>query len=292
MKQFLWFNKNIVVDCKPIFIEAMYKKSIKYINDLLSEEGQFLQLNTLNDTFGTNLTVMQYNSIKSAIPKEWKRLLKSVNNRLQIEDDENKNIRITINKIPKGVFDISNKDIYWELIGRVVQKPTAITKWEEKYDLFEFDWKNIFSIPFCVARDSTLQSFQYQILNRFFPCNEILNKWYSTHTSKCITCNMIDTIEHYFFKCDSVQLFWKQFMQWFSQATDTKFSLSALDVIFGVVNVNNLDIIDILNFCTLLAKYFIHNLKVAEKNVEFYPYQIERKNIYLEMHAGKYYGKF
>ena len=120
MKQFLWFNKNIVVDCKPIFIEAMYKKSIKYINDLLSEEGQFLQLNTLNDTFGTNLTVMQYNSIKSAIPKEWKRLLRSVNNRLKIEDNENKNISILQStRFPNVCLTFLTKTFTGNLLGEL-----------------------------------------------------------------------------------------------------------------------------------------------------------------------------
>ena len=67
-------------------------------------------------------------------------------------------------------------------------------------------------------------------------------------------------------------------VQWLSHCTETKFNLSAFDIIFGVVNANDLDIIYVLNFCILFAKYFIYKQKSAEKEIDFYIFQIELKN--------------
>ena len=58
----------------------------------------------------------------------------------------------------------------------------------------------------------------------------------------------------------------------------TNLNVSKLDIVFGIVNENNLDIFNIINFCTLLAKYYIHEKKKSSKNLDFYSYQIELKN--------------
>ena len=71
--------------------------SILCINDLLQDNGQFLHVNSLNNRFGTNISIMQYNSIMSSIPKEWKSLLKTGTRLKHINDD----IVVKINKIPK-----------------------------------------------------------------------------------------------------------------------------------------------------------------------------------------------
>ena len=67
-------------------------------------------------------------------------------------------------------------------------------------------------------------------------------------------------------------------MNWWSHATEINFNLSTLDIIFGVINGNELQIIDVLNYCMLSAKYFISVQKRNEKDVDFYLYQIELKN--------------
>ena len=43
-KEMLWFNENILVQKKPIFYQKWYKKGIKFINDIVDENGEFLTL--------------------------------------------------------------------------------------------------------------------------------------------------------------------------------------------------------------------------------------------------------
>ena len=42
------------------------------IIDILNDTGEFLKRTVLNEKLGSNMSQMTYNSVISAIPKEWK----------------------------------------------------------------------------------------------------------------------------------------------------------------------------------------------------------------------------
>ena len=52
----------------------------------------------------------------------------------------------------------------------------------------------------------------------------------------------------------------------FCLATDGNWYKTVKDVIFGISNENNDKMLDIFNFCILLAKDFIYNCKINKKN--------------------------
>ncbi len=54
--------------------------------------------------------------------------------------------------------------------------------------------------------------------------------------------------------------------------------MSVLDIVFGVLNPEELHIINALNYCILFAKSFIHKQKKSEGEIIFYLYQVELKN--------------
>ena len=43
---------------------------------MLDKDGNFIELAHLNEAYGCNISVMQYNSIKTAIPRHWRKELK------------------------------------------------------------------------------------------------------------------------------------------------------------------------------------------------------------------------
>lgn len=181
-------------------------------------------------------------------------------------------------KILKKISDLKCCDIYWEFISRVSKPPSAVSKWEEKYDLINFNWQDIFSIPFKTARELSIHSLQFQIVNRFFPCNEILHTWYPKQSNKCSYCDCFESIEHYFFECPNLKTFWNQFLGWFSHTLKIEVKIGSLDVIFGIVNNNDLVAIQVLNFCILFAKFFIYKRKSSSADIDFYTYQVELKH--------------
>jgi len=234
---------------------------LKYINDILDDNGNILSLHNLNNKFNTNWSVMSYNSVCSAIPRPWKRTFK---NTTSIEVDVS--IHVTINKKKQKIEVVSSKDVYWELIRKLVTKPKACLKWESLYDLAIFDWDYIFTLPYETSRETSLQSLQYQIIHRFYPCNSILHKWYENHEHTCMHCNGDDTLEHYFYSCNQTKMFWNAFQHWWYNATSVTLNLNMYEIIFGVLNLNNDVLLDSLNYCILYGKMHIARQKRDEKN--------------------------
>ena len=131
---------------------------------------------------------------------------------------------------------------------------------------------------FANIRDVRIQSFHYQILHRFFPCNYILNKWYSDIKKECTYCSESDTLEHYFFNCSKLKCFWSSFFKWWFSITETQFGLHALDIVLGIQNQNNDTLINLLNYCILQAKVYIYDCKYNDKECFFYEFQTLLKN--------------
>jgi hypothetical protein len=212
--------------------------------------------------------------MKDAIPKNWRKILKGsaavcICNELKVK----------LHHCEKNVSLITNKEVYWKFIFSITEKATAISNWEQIYPEVEFDWPHIFSIPYIAVRETNLRSLQYQILHRFFPCNYTLNKWYPEHDNVCNYCTELDTVEHYFYECTAVQYFWSSFYKWWYNVASINLNLNFLDIIFGVQNPFEYNIIDALNFCILFAKRFLYQQKKNDKKkCSFYAYQIDLKN--------------
>ena len=271
--QIIWYNKDITVDYKTVFIDSLYKKNLRYINDIVDVRGHFLNLDTLNVRYNCNINVMLYNSIKDAIPRQWRLLLKD-SSPVNICMD----LKVKVGNSQKKIQDISSKECYWTFINSRIEPPTAVKKWEEIYPDIDFNWEFIFCTPFITSKETSIRSLQYKIINRFFPCNYTLNKWYPNQSSACDFCGETDTIEHYFYSCKHVEIFWSSFFKWWHTATQMLVHLTCLDIIFGIHNPNSQCEIDSYNFCILLAKFFIHQQKQAQSECSFYQYQIVLKN--------------
>ena len=78
--------------------------------------------------------------------------------------------------------------------------------------------------------------------------------------SQCDEDNL-DTLEHHFVKCTSLHQFWKSFHGWWAEATGMRINLGILDILFGLVNDYNDNILDALNFALIFAKYQIYIAK-------------------------------
>ena len=116
-----------------------------------------------------------------------------------------------------------------------------------------------------------MQSFQYKIFNRFFPCNYALSIWYENEDAICKHChnNEIDYMEHYFFYCKKTVIFWNSLKIWFSSITNTKIHIDVQDVLFGIPNDSKNDIIDFMNYCILYGKWYIYVNKKKDTEIFF-----------------------
>ena len=76
VKEVIWHNKLTLIENNPVFYSEWFHKGIVHIGNIIDGDGKLLTMNTLNRIYGIEIDQMKYNSIISAIPKEWKRLLK------------------------------------------------------------------------------------------------------------------------------------------------------------------------------------------------------------------------
>ncbi len=180
---------------------------------------------------------MKYNSIKMAIPKKWKNILKK-NIPLDILMEQNTDhiLQKSVNNINKHIYKITNKDIYRSIIKQKGQEPTSINTWYEMFPFMEnnINWEDIFLLPYTIVKEPYLQSFQYKILNRIINCNEKLYTWKLINDNKCKYCGEIDTLEHHFFDCQVSKSIWERLYNWTRDNLETHFRLALCDVLFGI----------------------------------------------------------
>ena len=117
-------------------------------------------------------------------------------------------------------------------------------------------------MPFKICIETDLQTFQYKIINRFFPCNYTLSIWYSEISNMCqYCCKEVDALVHYFVYCADVVIFWRQFGKMWKRIFEFWFPLREVDIIFGVRSEIGDGNIDTLNYCILFAKFYIYQTK-------------------------------
>jgi hypothetical protein len=188
--------------------------------------------------------------------------------------DFKEQIHININKKPKILDKVNNKDIYWILIKNIQVKPIIIEKYKTQLGIEEKIWKTIFTIP-RVLRDTKIRAFQYKLLYKLIPCNYYLKQIQKSDSDICNWCAEVDDTIHYFAECQRLSSFWSNFANWFANAKDTHVSLTIKDIIIGVTKLSKES--DCLNACLILAKWHIYKNKLNQTETLFYRFLCEMK---------------
>ena len=76
LSQPIWNNRFLTVNKKMVFFPHWYQAGIKPILDLFDScEGHFPPFNSFCNTFNVKCNFLQYYSILSSIPQNWKKVL-------------------------------------------------------------------------------------------------------------------------------------------------------------------------------------------------------------------------
>jgi hypothetical protein len=173
-RECLWLNEKIKFNNKQIKWNTWHNKGINLIHDIINAEGEFLTPQELEQKFDLKCNIMIYNTLKDVIPHEWRKFLKTM--RIPPESiNFREQIHININKKPKILNKLTNKDIYWILVKNIQVKPIIIEKFKHELGIEENRWKTIFTIP-RVVRDTKIRAFQYKLLYKLTPCNNFFKK--------------------------------------------------------------------------------------------------------------------
>ncbi len=118
------------------------------IDDVVNENGTFLDYREICNKFGKILTHFQYMSLIDAIPKEWRKMLK--NHTLSHEVCNKDEPPYYCNgKCEIPLLKLTSNRIYWDKIDSNLQNPTCITSWSKRINVAtdkQF-WKHAFTLP-------------------------------------------------------------------------------------------------------------------------------------------------
>lgn len=282
----LWFNNFICIDNKSIFFSEWYKNGIMFFKDIINNDGSFLTLDEFYEKFKFKPSFLQYNSLLSSIPNNWKKHVKDKTHPPHSEGNIMHSLSVQGKLIP--LSELKCKDAYWILINSCKEITLCIQKWSEIFEVEipVSDYKKIFNLPFQCCTQTNAQSLQLKILHRIIVHNKSLFNMKLIPSPNCNTdnCNEIDTIHHRYFQCKSIQIFWKDLIYWWQQHIENVNHLTMQDVIFGIYKVKNVP----LNYCILLGKCFIHLIhsKSPGKQIEFIAFKNFLRN---KLHAKENY---
>jgi hypothetical protein len=272
-RECLWLNKNIKLNNRELKWIEWHIKGINIIHDIMDENGRFLTVHELETKYNIKCNVMNYNALKDAIPKSWRTTVKTMKfSQNSISFDEDTFLKLGTRDY--NAKQITNKGLYWNLIGKIRIKPIFTEKLQQELQIEKEDWETIFTIPRVIA-NTKIKAFQYKLLFNLLPCNLYLWRIGRSDTNKCLACGKLEDIAHYLFECPHVVPYWNNFMRWWNNMTDGQLFLDKRSAITGFMG--QIEYIQTLNACLLFAKWHVYKCKLNESEVFFYKFLCELK---------------
>ena len=273
VNEYILYNTNIKIGTKILNENYINIPNLKIL-DILDNNYNFLTYRELKEKTNSNLTQMKYNSLFSAIPANWKKIIKQTT-----EENILKNNRLTnephlkINNIIKPISKCNSKHIYLMLLKGHTKSPTATDTWVNIFPFLDKEnWQSIYKRTFEITKEPYMQSFQFKILNRILNNTENLYKWKIKESSKCYVCGEIDVVEHHLFYCEESSLFWRRLKDWMISNLEYGFELTVCEILFGIPMNNNYDDSKLLNFLILFGKWYINKRKSNQNPIYFLEY--------------------
>ena len=306
VNQVLWNNRFICIDSRSVYSKKLFDAGLIKIGNLYDENGEF-KLD--KEPWRSSLSPVDhflFFRLLNAFPQEWRKELKL--NRASIYGNtQHQNLSsftLYVDGKKKSLEKLFSKSLYQIFVSKISCKPTAMKKYDKAFntDTSHLDWEKIYLLPFKTTLHTKLREFQYKILNRILYTNDMLFKFKKVDSPLCYFCGKeLETLEHLFFCCPKVHVFWNEVAVKLNSHGITFKSLDIKDILFGFFDARNHDSGgSLLNYIVLESKYFIYRTKLNKTSLSLKSFferikntfQIERfiatKNNKLEIHQNKW----
>ena len=146
--------------------------------------------------------------------------------------------------------------------------PCCVQFWKHKmnYTLSKNNWSIAYNSP----KETRLRVLHWKLLHNIYPTNILLHKMKVVDNNKCSFCP--DKIEHFFFECPAVQLFWKKIEQYILNKLNIKIQLTIKEILFGIdklVYTRSYDI-KLINHLILIGKMCVSIYKKTKAKCPLY----------------------
>ena len=288
--QLIWYNSSIRIRDKPIMWSDVYRKRLKFVYQLL-QDGMYKTDQLVFEEYG--LTKMRFNSLKAAIPTDWKLFFQSTTLSAFLPLPSH-NVDKCIHVFGRGF----SQEVYKFLAEDVMSIHNKYMGWRK--DLGE-DWSNglwdfggkhrdIYSI----TNVPKYRSFQYRLLQRGIVTNIQLSKWGILESNLCYYCNEEkEELVHLFCTCPIILSFWHKIRGCIDQEYGTQeWDLGPTAIIFNkIVRKKN----HAVNFICLVTKQYIYQQRCLKGSLNISRWRNHIKRIeniekYIAIKNGKIYG--
>ena len=245
----IWYNSNIRIDGKPFFWKSMYERGLVFVEQLCKQD-QFITYQEAEEMF--DMTVMQYNSLLTAIPLDCGNKIKTAQtSNVQKFDYTNclKEKHLT-SKIYK---ELNTRDENFMLLKYVERWEKAL-KTPIEYSTF-LQWINNIKLATGIPK---YKSFQYRLLFFGLVTNAQLYHWKKRNDNRCTFCKEAkETIFHIYCECEIVFEFMEGVQIWSADVFKCQ-SYMCLDNTSIISNQFVEDQRHLYNTIGLVAKQFVY----------------------------------
>ena len=260
----IWNNINIKVGSKSVLYKAWDKGGIRYVNDLMSPDGEFLSLHDIQRKYyDVKINFLLYYGIKKSISKSFSHLLSDSSTCITLQNPFQGIFLRTIVKDIKGC-----KQQYNTFINALKVNFKCIEKWNNllNINVTESDWKIVCNFNWKCTQEVKLRWFQFRLLNRILCTNLLLVKIGKSDNPKCTFCNKVnESIVHLFWECEFIVKYWYDFQNWINNNLNTNISLKKETILFG----KYIDKDYIFNNLLLILKFNIYRSRVKKEKPSF-----------------------
>ena len=262
--QVIWNNQFICIESKSVYNNRLIDLGIVKIGDLYDTWGGFKpNKEPLYSTLSPVEHFLLF-SLFNAFPEEWRKILKTNKNSISSKTHDliQNDFKLRIEGKKVNFQNLKSKSLYDSFVSKISSIPTAQKKYNEVFSTHtsQLDWEKIYLLPFRTTLDTKLREFQYKILNRILYTNKMLFKFKKVDSPLCDFCEKeLETIEHLFFHCTKVSMFWNDLKSVLDSFNITiKFDI--MNVLFGILDTDNISIL--VNYIILESKYYIYRCKL------------------------------
>ena len=203
-----FYNEKIKIGGASIKNKLWNDKGVYFINDIVKKNGELLTELELNNMYNINTNFIQLHGITRAI-KQYAKSTKIILGSTKLQKPLLPIYLKIYLKSKKGCKD------FYNMLNNNQEKPSAVVKWEQIYNVSEEIWRDIFMSPFKYKYSSVLQWFQTRVNHRILPTNKYLYIIKAIPSPLCTYCDSDETITHLLWSCSTTQTFLQKVQSWF-----------------------------------------------------------------------------
>ena len=262
LEQHVWHNSLIRIENKPVFYKHLFLRGITKVTQFMMDSRSFLPLADFISTYNIRIQPIKYFGLISALRHHY-------NTNFLVKEPSSTDTPDTFSEtFIKN--DKANRVVYQKLLSSKSTVPfKSQEKWNDNIKSDErcfADWTSAYCLAARCTKSTKLVNFQFRFLHRILPTNLFLTKIDIKQDPNCSFCtNHPESLIHIFWNCTIVATFWENLTEKLKQVNLMSIDYSKHTAIYLGLRPDTSKFSLQLNFCFLLARYYIWCCRVSKK---------------------------